>query len=233
MCLIVVAVVVLLLLLLPDFDKECTDAESDKAWRCSVKAKLYITIIRNLEKNSDEYKDNSSKSSSSSSLVFILVADVAVVDREGKLSGGITTGSWKTKYFGFRAKGEEDLHFCFLAAIILCLYDADTSGEDVIISGNTDTTDTSFIVSVVLVIVVSSSVSSSSSSIIVLLLLFTKLILNGTVLLLVVVVSVVSLSLSLLLSLSSFCCCCCCSRMAAKGFNIFNTEVNDFTAASY
>mmetsp|Transcript_56195 Transcript_56195/g.62934 ORF Transcript_56195/g.62934 Transcript_56195/m.62934 type:complete len:231 (-) Transcript_56195:211-903(-) len=230
MCLIVVAVVVLKLLLLSDFDKERTDAESDKAWRCSVNAKLYITIIRNLEKNSDEYKDNSSKSSSSSSLVFILVV---AVDREGKLSGGITTGSWKTKYFGFRAKGEEALHFCCLAAIILCLYDADTSGEDVIISGNTDTTDTSFIVSVVLVIVVSSLVSSSSSSIIVLLLLFTKLILNGTVLLLVVVVSVVSLSLSLLLSLSSFCCCCCCSRMAAKGFNIFNTEVNDFTAASY
>ena len=48
---IVVAVVLLLLLLFDDdTDDEYTDAESDNACRCNVNAKLYITIIRNLER---------------------------------------------------------------------------------------------------------------------------------------------------------------------------------------
>mmetsp|Transcript_62311 Transcript_62311/g.71553 ORF Transcript_62311/g.71553 Transcript_62311/m.71553 type:complete len:246 (-) Transcript_62311:213-950(-) len=245
MCLIVVAVVVLKLLLLSDFDKERTDAESDKAWRCSVNAKLYITIIRNLEKNSDEYNDNSSKLSSlsSSSLVFNPVA--ADVDLDGKLSGGMTTGSWNTKYFSFRAANGEEaapllllLQLCCWEAInLLCVvYDADdddTSGDDDAVTSG-DTSDTLFIVSFVLVIVVSSSVSLP---IIIVLLLFIKLILNGgTVLLLVVSALSLLLSSSLQLSLlsrfSKRSLCCCCSWMAAKGFKIFNTDVNDFTAAS-
>jgi len=83
---------------LDDVDDDDNDDDSDIACRCNVNAKLYITIIRNFEKNSDEYNDNSSLSSMSSSSVIIPVVD-------GKLSGGITTGLRNTKYFGLlRAK---------------------------------------------------------------------------------------------------------------------------------
>lgn len=60
------------------------------------------------------------------------------VDLDGKLSGGMTTGSWNTKYFGFRAANGEEatpllLKLCCLDAINLCgVYNDtdDTSGDD-------------------------------------------------------------------------------------------------------
>jgi len=58
---------IVLLLLVVD------DDNNDNACKFNVNAKLYITIMRNFEKNSDEYNDNSSLSSMSSSSVIIPV----------------------------------------------------------------------------------------------------------------------------------------------------------------
>jgi len=51
--------ILLLLLILDDEDDDTVDAK-DKACKCKVKAKLYMTIIKNLDNNSGEYEDDSS-----------------------------------------------------------------------------------------------------------------------------------------------------------------------------
>mmetsp|Transcript_46946 Transcript_46946/g.52527 ORF Transcript_46946/g.52527 Transcript_46946/m.52527 type:complete len:336 (+) Transcript_46946:132-1139(+) len=196
-CCIVLVLVVVVIALLDDDDD---DDASDNACRCNVNAKLYMIIMRNFEKNSDEYNGNSLKSlsstSSSSSLssissLFEYVTSVTILvvaALDGKLSGRMKTGSRNTKYLGLRENGEAvPLLQLSLEAIDLCVYDADTdAGTDADASADDDK---SFIVSFVLAKAVVSLLSSSVSCIVIAL-SFVKLITNGIVLLEEVVVSV-------------------------------------------
>jgi len=52
--------ILLLLLVLDEEDDDDTVDANDKACKCKVNAKLYMTIMRNLDNNSDEYWDDSS-----------------------------------------------------------------------------------------------------------------------------------------------------------------------------
>jgi len=72
--------ILLLLLVLDEEDDDDTVDANDKACKCKVNAKLYMTIMRNLDNNSGEYDDESS----------------------------ITMGSRKTKCRSFRDVADED-----------------------------------------------------------------------------------------------------------------------------